>query len=86
MAALIHGLQNLNIFKPREERVMIFGNDACGKTTLLYRLKLDQCVSAIPTIGFNIETIPHKRKNYTMWDVGGIVLQLSTTMHDTNMD
>jgi small GTP-binding protein len=66
MANLIRGL-----FKPKEERVMIFGNDACGKTTLLYRLKLSELVTTIPTIGFNIETIKHKTKTLTLWDVGG---------------
>ena len=59
------------IFKPREERVMIFGNDSCGKTTLLYNIKLGEIVTTIPTIGFNIESIEHKRRRFLLWDVGG---------------
>jgi hypothetical protein len=55
----------------REERVLVFGNDAAGKTTLLYRLKLGELVTTIPTIGFNVETIPHGKCDFTMWDVGG---------------
>jgi GTPase SAR1 family protein len=71
MSNLIRGLRDLNIFKPKEERIMVFGNDGCGKTTMLYRLKLNELVTAIPTVGFNVETIEHNRKCYTLWDVGG---------------
>jgi hypothetical protein len=38
---------------------------------MLYRLKLNELVTAIPTVGFNVETIEHNRKCYTLWDVGG---------------
>jgi len=43
-----------------------------GKTTILYKLKLDKIVKTIPTIGFNVETItPCKGLTFTVWDVGG---------------
>lgn len=71
MTNLIRDLRDLSLFKPKEERIMVFGNDASGKTTLLYRLKFNELVTAIPTIGFNIETIPHQNKRFTLWDVGG---------------
>jgi ADP-ribosylation factor protein 1 len=32
------------------------GLDAAGKTTILYKLKLGEIVTTIPTIGFNVET------------------------------
>lgn len=35
----------------------MLGLDAAGKTTLLYRLKLGEVVSSVPTIGFNVETV-----------------------------
>ena len=35
----------------------MIGLDMSGKTTLLYRLKFDQYVSAAPTIGFNCEKV-----------------------------
>jgi GTPase SAR1 family protein len=35
----------------------MFGLDAAGKTTLLYKVKLDEDVTTIPTIGFNVETV-----------------------------
>ena len=43
-----------------------------GKTTLLYKLKLNETVSTIPTIGFNVETVtPCRGVSFTVWDVGG---------------
>ena len=71
MAGLLRGFQDLSFFKRKEERVMIFGNDSSGKTTLLYMLKLGEVVTTIPTIGFNIETIEYKKHNFLLWDVGG---------------
>lgn len=38
-----------------EVRVLMVGLDAAGKTTVLYRLKLGEVVTTIPTIGFNVE-------------------------------
>jgi len=31
------------------------GLDASGKTSILYKLKLGEIVTTIPTIGFNVE-------------------------------
>ena len=45
--------------------------DAAGKTTILYKLKLGEIVTTIPTIGFNVETVEYKNINFTVWDVGG---------------
>jgi len=47
------------------------GLDAAGKTTILYKLKLGEVVTTIPTIGFNVETISYKNISFTVWDVGG---------------
>lgn len=49
----------------------MLGLDAAGKTTVLYKLKLDQPVTAIPTVGFNVETVTYKNVNFGIWDVGG---------------
>ena len=60
------------LFKPAEEhRILIQGLDAAGKTTILYKLKLGEVVTTIPTIGFNVEHLKHKNINITAWDVGG---------------
>ncbi|KAH7924222.1 ADP-ribosylation factor [Leucogyrophana mollusca] len=45
------------------------GLDGAGKTTILYRLKLGEVVTTVPTIGFNIETVEHKHITFTVWDV-----------------
>lgn len=47
------------------------GLDAAGKTTILYKLKLGEVVTTIPTIGFNVETVEFKNISFTVWDVGG---------------
>jgi small GTP-binding protein len=47
------------------------GLDAAGKTTILYKLMLGEVVTAIPTIGFNVETVEYKNIKFTVWDVGG---------------
>jgi small GTP-binding protein len=58
------GLTNL------EARVLMMGLDAAGKTTLMYRMKLGEVVTTIPTIGFNVETWTHRNISLTAWDVG----------------
>jgi ADP-ribosylation factor protein 1 len=55
----------------KEVRILMFGLDAAGKTTILYKLKLGEVVTTIPTIGFNVETVEYKNLNFTAWDVGG---------------
>lgn len=43
-----------------------------GKTTILYKVKLNEIVTTIPTIGFNVETVsPCRGITFTVWDVGG---------------
>ncbi len=38
----------------------------------MYKLKLNEVVSSIPTIGFNVETVsPMPGLTFTVWDVGG---------------
>jgi len=52
-------------------RILMVGLDAAGKTTILYKLKLGEIVTTIPTIGFNVETVEYKNIAFTVWDVGG---------------
>ncbi|CAH0725709.1 unnamed protein product, partial [Brenthis ino] len=52
-------------------RILMVGLDAAGKTTILYKLKLGEIVTTIPTIGFNVETVEYKNISFTVWDVGG---------------
>ena len=39
------------LFAKKEMRILMVGLDAAGKTTILYRLKLGEIVTTIPTIG-----------------------------------
>merc|ERR1719213_9052 len=69
------GLTFTKLFKSliskREMRILMVGLDAAGKTTILYKLKLGEIVTTIPTIGFNVETVEYKNISFTVWDVGG---------------
>ena len=58
-------------FGKKEMRILMLGLDAAGKTTILYKLKLGEVVSSVPTIGFNVETLEYKKIKFTVWDVGG---------------
>lgn len=56
--------------------VVMLGLDSAGKTTALYRLKFDQYLNTVPTIGFNCEKVrcqsgKAKGINFLVWDVGG---------------
>mmetsp|Transcript_2865 Transcript_2865/g.4703 ORF Transcript_2865/g.4703 Transcript_2865/m.4703 type:complete len:180 (-) Transcript_2865:16-555(-) len=52
-------------------RTLMVGLDNAGKTTILYKLKLGEVVTTVPTIGFNVETVEYKKVSFTVWDVGG---------------
>jgi len=54
-----------------EMRVVTLGLDGAGKTSILFKLKQNEFVQTIPTIGFNVETLEFKNVKITLWDVGG---------------
>ncbi|XP_075996329.1 ADP-ribosylation factor 5-like [Genypterus blacodes] len=70
MGVLVSQLRSL-FTAQRPVRILMVGLDAAGKTTVLYRLKLGEVVTTIPTIGFNVETVEYKNISFTVWDVGG---------------
>jgi ADP-ribosylation factor-like protein 4 len=56
--------------------LVMIGLDGAGKTTVLYRMKLDQYKSTVPTIGFNCEMVKgtigrSAGLTFLVWDVGG---------------
>ncbi|THW77748.1 ARF/SAR superfamily, partial [Aureobasidium pullulans] len=59
------------VWAKKEIRILILGLDNAGKTTLLYRLKIGEVVTTIPTIGFNVESVNYKNLNFNVWDLGG---------------
>ncbi|KAK8827165.1 ADP-ribosylation factor-like protein 1 [Blastocystis sp. ATCC 50177/Nand II] len=58
-------------FGNKDVRILVLGLDNAGKTTILYRMQLDEIVSTVPTIGFNIETLKYKNLTFQVWDLGG---------------
>jgi ADP-ribosylation factor protein 1 len=51
------------LFGKKEMRILMVGLDAAGKTTILYKLKLGEIVTTIPTIGKS-NSIPHTRGDF----------------------
>eukprot|EP00923_Selenidium_pygospionis_P001581 GHVN01002303.1.p1 GENE.GHVN01002303.1~~GHVN01002303.1.p1 ORF type:complete len:116 (-),score=4.17 GHVN01002303.1:275-622(-) len=50
------------LFVKKEMRILMVGLDAAGKTTILYKLKLGEVVTTIPTIGqwvSSVSTVSH---------------------------
>ena len=55
----------------KHHRILMIGLDAAGKTTILYKLRLNEHINTIPTIGFNVESVQYKNIEMQVWDVGG---------------
>ena len=68
---MLKGFQKL--FGGPEVRILMVGLDNAGKTTILYKFRLNETVSTVPTIGFNVETVQYKNISFTVWDIGGQV-------------
>ncbi|XP_031631044.1 ADP-ribosylation factor 2-like [Contarinia nasturtii] len=70
-ASMILSSAFTHLFGKKQMRILMVGLDAAGKTTILYKLKLGEIVTTIPTIGFNVETVDYKNICFTVWDIGG---------------
>lgn len=59
--------------KQRIVKTLMLGLDGTGKTTILFKLKLGETVSTVPTIGFNCEVVKSEsgKSNFVIYDVGG---------------
>ncbi|XP_072527357.1 ADP-ribosylation factor-like 4Ca [Salminus brasiliensis] len=66
-----NSLSTITVFQPLH--VVILGLDSAGKTTVLYRLKFNEFVNTVPTIGFNAERVRLAGRGVTchLWDAGG---------------
>ena len=47
--------------------MLMLGLDGAGKTTILYKMKLGEVITTVPTIGFNIEIVEYKNLRFTVW-------------------
>ena len=54
------------LFTEKETCIFVVGLDAAGKTMIMYKLKLGEIVTTIPTIGFNVETVENKNINFNV--------------------
>ena len=70
MGLAISGLWG-RLFGPRTAKLAMMGLDNAGKTTVLYKLKLNEVVTTIPTVGFNVEQVSFQNLEMTIWDIGG---------------
>ncbi|CAG9313902.1 unnamed protein product [Blepharisma stoltei] len=57
--------------KDYEYKIVLVGLANAGKTTILYKLRLGEVVSAHPTIGSNVEEIKQGNVRLQVWDLGG---------------
>jgi len=57
------------LFGKKEMNLIMIGFPNAGKTTTLFRLKLGQVNSSVPTIGFTVETVEFKKVRFTVWDI-----------------
>ncbi|CAF0771602.1 unnamed protein product [Rotaria sordida] len=60
-----------SIFGKKHYRILMLGLDNAGKTSILYRLRLKESITTIPTVGFNVETVLLGHVKFNVWDVGG---------------
>ncbi|XP_041734790.2 ADP-ribosylation factor 1-like 2 [Coregonus clupeaformis] len=58
---------------PQQAQIVMLGLDGSGKSTLLYKLKYNESVVTVPTVGFNVEMLETEARGpgLTVWDVGG---------------
>lgn len=55
----------------QQRKIVMVGLDAAGKTTVLYKLRLGEQITTIPTIGFNVENLRLGTLEFQVWDIGG---------------
>lgn len=63
----------MSIFKDSKKiyKMLIIGIQNAGKTSLLYRLSINESVVTTPTIGSNVEEIKFNNLNFQAFDLGG---------------
>ena len=57
--------------KDMQFKIIIVGMNNAGKTTILYKLALDEVIVTEPTIGSNVEEVQHNNLKLQVWDLGG---------------
>ena len=73
------------LFSKKEMRILMVGLDAAGKTTILYKLKLGEIVTTIPTIG---ESLYYKLQflwNFGDWELSCRIICLNGLLNPKRM-
>lgn len=70
MGGIISTVLNKTLLN-KSANVVFIGCESSGKSTIVYKFKLDENVTTIPTIGFNTETISFKNLSLNIIDLGG---------------
>ena len=70
LSKLINKLQSISKTN-QQYKIIIVGMNNAGKTTILYKLSLDEVVVTEPTVGSNVEEVQHKNLKLQVWDLGG---------------
>jgi GTPase SAR1 family protein len=76
MGIIFSSLASIFLSKPEMDfKLAMIGLDSAGKTTILYKMKLDQpsaaMVTTAPTIGYNLEEFEVKNMKIKVWDLSG---------------
>ena len=57
--------------KEQEMKIVIFGLDNAGKTTIVKKFNGEPTDTIAPTLGFDIKTLEYRGYNLNIWDIGG---------------
>jgi len=60
-----------SLFRKKETKILMLGLDAAGKTEIIFKLKLGEVVTTVPTIGFYVQIVQFKSIKFTVFGVGG---------------
>ena len=71
MSDILEVVKGLCGCSKRKYKCLLLGKDGSGKTTFLYKMRLNEILQTIPTIGFNVETIKMNGAEFEAWDLGG---------------
>ncbi|KAH3766811.1 Arl5family small GTPase [Pelomyxa schiedti] len=59
------------MFSVPEFKVVVVGLASAGKTTIVYKLLLNEVVATSPTVGSNVEELVYKNVRMIIWDLSG---------------
>eukprot|EP01133_Synstelium_polycarpum_P016152 gene16152-19219_t len=58
------------LFSRKEYKILMYGLDGVGKTTMLYKFTRGENVRTLHTNGYNVEVVEYKSADFICWDIG----------------